>query len=398
MSGEGAAPAGLSDQAITQAEAFARIRLLRSPHIGPISYRQLLTRFGTAAQALEALPNLGGEGKRRYVAAKPDRIEREVLAVKRAGAKYLFHDQPDFPPLLAEIDSAPPILTYRGDWRLAARPCVAIVGARNASAAAIKLAREFALGLAEAGLTIVSGLARGIDGAAHEGALSSGNGTQGSGATVGVIASGIEIAYPPQHSELQERIASEGLLIAEQPPGTEPRAQNFPSRNRIIAGLASGTLVVEAAPKSGSLITARLAGEAGREIMAIPGSPLDARAHGCNQLIRDGAVLVQSVEDVVELLSGFTGTPRSRVIAADDRPVRALSEKASAQAASVASAPPSPSAGTSDIASLLTNAPVSVDELIRQSGASVADVQMALLELEIAGQLTRHAGGKVSLK
>ncbi|MEO1969829.1 MAG: DNA-processing protein DprA [Sphingomonadaceae bacterium] len=360
--------------ALSQQEAFSRIRLLRSPHIGPVSYAQLLARFGTAAKALEALPDLGKRGGREYRAAPVERIEREVEAVRRAGAKYLFHDQPDYPALLAEIDGAPPILTWRGDVALVAKPCVAMVGARNASAAAVKVARDFANALAGAGFTVVSGLARGIDGAAHEGALP---------ATIGVIASGIDIAYPPQHSELQERIAGEGLLLAEQPPGTEPRGSHFPSRNRIIAGLALGTVVVEAAPKSGSLITARLAGEAGREVMAIPGSPLDARSHGCNHLIREGAVLVQTPEDVVELLSGFDGQPRSTFREAASTFDYAPEELAEAEPA--------------DIASLLTSAPVGVDELIRQSGDSAAAVQLALLELEIAGRLARHAGGRVSL-
>ena len=297
-----------------------------------------------------------------------------MAAVRKAGAKYLFHDQPDYPAPLAKLDSAPPIVTYRGDRSLAARPCVAMVGARNASAAAIKLAREFAATLAGEGFTVVSGLARGIDGAAHEGAFP---------ATVGVIASGIDVAYPPQHEGLQERIAQQGLLIAEQPPGTEPKGSHFPSRNRIIAGMAAGTLVVEAAPKSGSLITARLAGEAGREVMAIPGSPLDARSQGCNQLIREGAVLVQSPDEVVELLSGFDGTPRSSFRVAS--PVFDFEPEEWAEAE------------PADLASLLTSAPVAVDELIRQSGAGAAAVQMALLELEIAGLLERHAGGRVSL-
>ncbi|QKG71990.1 DNA-processing protein DprA [Erythrobacter mangrovi] len=359
---------------LSQDEAFARIRLLRSPNIGPVSYAMLLQRFGTAGAALEALPDLSARGGRSYRPAKLETIEREVEAVRKAGAKYLFHDQPAYPALLKEIDGAPPILTWRGDLALAERPCVAMVGARNASAAAVKLARDFAAALAQAGFTVVSGLARGIDGAAHEGALPS---------TIGVIASGIDIAYPPQHEALQERIASEGLLLAEQPPGTEPRGSHFPSRNRIIAGLASGTLVVEAAPKSGSLITARLAGEAGREVMAIPGSPLDARSHGCNQLIREGAVLVNAPEDVVELLSGFDGTPRSRVC--DGVPIFdfAPGELAAAEPA--------------ELADLLTTAPVPVDELIRQSGGNAAAVQLALLELEIAGRLERHAGGRVSL-
>ncbi|MFA9201792.1 MAG: DNA-processing protein DprA, partial [Cypionkella sp.] len=256
---------------LSQEEAFARIRLLRSPQVGPVSYRQLLARFGSAEAAIDALPDLAQRGGRAYRAAAPETIAEEISQVRRAGAKYLFHDQPGYPALLAACEGAPPIITWRGDLALAARPCVAMVGARNASAAAVKLARDFAGALAAGGFAVVSGLARGIDGAAHEGALP---------ATIGVIASGIDIAYPPQHAELQERVAREGLLLAEQSPGTEPRGSHFPSRNRIIAGLAAGTLVVEAAPRSGSLITARLAAEAGREVMAIPGSPLDGRAAG----------------------------------------------------------------------------------------------------------------------
>ena len=367
---------GAATSALSQDEAFARIRLLRSPHIGPVSYAMLLQRFGSAAEALAALPDFGKRGGRSYRACPVERVEREVEAVRQAGAKYLFHDQPGYPALLAALEGAPPILTFRGDLALAQRPCIAMVGARNASAAAVKLARSFASALAEAGFAAASGLARGIDGAAHEGAFP---------ATIGVIASGIDIAYPPQHAELQERIATEGLLLAEQPPGTEPRGSHFPSRNRIIAGLASGTLVVEAAVKSGSLITARLAGEAGREVMAIPGSPIDARSHGCNHLIREGAVLVQSPEDVIELLSGFDGQPRSSFREA--APVFDFA----AEAADAELAEPA------DIAGLLTSAPVAVDEIIRQAGSSAGAVHMALLELEIAGRLTRHAGGRVSL-
>lgn len=364
-----------AEVALSQSEAFARIRLLRSPNIGPVSYAQLLARFGTAEVALEALPDLAQRGGRAYRPVSAEVVEREVEAVRTAGARYLFHDQPDYPALLSQLDSAPPILTFRGDLSLAAKPCVAMVGARNSSAAAVKIAREFASALAGEGFTVVSGLARGIDGAAHEGAFRS---------TIGVIASGIDIAYPPQHADLQERIACEALLLAEQPPGTEPRGSHFPSRNRIIAGLAAGTLVVEAAPKSGSLITARLAGEAGREVMAIPGSPLDARSAGCNQLIREGAVLVQAPEDVVELLSSFDGTPRSSFREGGWHDFdHAPDELADAEPA--------------NIAGLLTTAPVAVDELIRQSGESAASVQLALLELEIAGRLERHAAGRVSL-
>ena len=362
---------------VSQEEAFARIRLLRSPNIGPVSYAQLLRRFGSADEALAALPDLAARGGSKYRAASKDRIEAEVAATRKAGARYLFHDSPEYPVLLGELESAPPILIARGDLGLAARPCVAMVGARNASAAAVKLARDLASGLAAEGFVIVSGLARGIDGAAHRGAL---DGALPS--TIGVIASGIDIAYPPQHAELQEDIAQRGLLLAEQPPGTEPRGSHFPSRNRIIAGLALGTLVVEAAPRSGSLITARLAGEAGREVMAIPGSPLDARSHGCNQLIREGAVLVQTAGDVIELVSGFDGKPRSTFREAAPATFDPAEELAQEPA---------------DIASLLSTAPIAVDELIRQSNESSAAVQMALLELEIVGRLQRHAGGKVSL-
>ena len=358
-------------EGLSQAEAFARIRLLRSPNVGPVSYRQLLHRFGTAEAALAALPDLLARGGAAYQPASESRIAAEVKAVRSAGARYLFHDSADYPPLLAELEGAPPILTCRGDTALAQRPCLAIVGARNASAAAVKLARMFAGELAEAGFVVVSGLARGIDGAAHQASLS--------GGTIGVIASGIEIAYPPEHAELQETIATQGLLLAEQPPGTEPLARHFPARNRIIAGLAAGTLIVEAAPKSGSLITARLAGEAGREVMAVPGSPLDSRSQGCNQLIRDGATLVQRTEDVIELLTSFQGQPRS-----------VLREAPFDWSVIEDSADPV------DIAGLLTTAPVSVDELVRQSGAAAGAVQLALLELELVGGLVRHAGGRVS--
>ncbi|WP_338245363.1 DNA-processing protein DprA [Aurantiacibacter hainanensis] len=359
---------------LTQDEAFARIRLLRSANIGPVSYAQLLSRFGTAQEAVEALPDLAARGaKRNYEPAPREKIEREVQAARRAGARYLFHDQPDYPANLAALDGAPPIVTMRGDLSLAGKPCVSMVGARNASAAAVKLARDFARELAAAGFVVVSGLAKGIDGASHEGAFPH---------TIGVIASGIDIAYPPQHARLQEQIANEALLIAEEPPGTEPRGQQFPKRNRIIAGLGLGTLVVEAAPKSGSLITARLAGEAGREVMAIPGHPADSRSHGCNQLIREGAVLVQEPADVVELLSGFDGQPRSTVReVGPDFTFADTDEEMPAD----------------DIAAMLSSAPVAVDELVRQSGTTPGAVQMALLELEIAGRLERHAGGRVSL-
>ncbi|MBT0667525.1 DNA-protecting protein DprA [Novosphingobium profundi] len=359
-------------------EAFARVRLLRSPNVGPVAYRLLLARYGTASAALEALPGLVNRSGKPYGVASAKHVHAETSRMRHVGARYLFHDFPDYPPLLTHVSGAPPILTYRGDLAILHRPCVALVGARNASAAAIRLARDFAYGLAQEGYTIVSGLARGIDGAAHQGALAAG------GATVGVIASGIDLAYPPEHADLHAEIAEKGLLLAEQPVGTEPLARHFPTRNRIIAGLSAGTLVVEAAPRSGSLITARLAGEMGREVMAIPGSPLDPRAHGCNGLIREGAVLVQSVADVIELLTAFDGTPRSTFR-------EEAEDWACAEEGELAERAPE------DIAQLLTTAPVSVDELIRQTGARTSAVQLALLELELAGRLVRHAGGRVSL-
>ena len=363
---------------LAQDEAFARIRLLRSPNIGPISYRQLIARFGDAGRALEALPDLASRKGGAYKLAPVDRVSREIDAVRKLGARYLFIDSPDYPALLAELETAPPILTFRGDPALLALPAIAVVGARNASAGAVKLARDFAMALAEAGHVVVSGLARGIDGAAHQGALA------GGGRTIGVIASGIDIAYPPEHAKLQERIAEEALLLAEQPPGVEPLARHFPSRNRIIAGLAAGTLVVEAAPKSGSLITARLAGEAGREVMAVPGSPLDSRSAGCNQLIRDGAMLVQSPDEVLELVTGFAGAPRSRF---RDTTAAVFEPDAELESADE----------SADLGQMLGIAPIGIDELIRQSGQSPAAVQLALLELELAGRLVRHAAGRVSL-
>lgn len=352
----------------------ARLRLLRSANIGPITWRQLIARFGTAEMALEALPMLAARGGGRApVIADLTSVRREIAAVEKLGARYLFLDDAGYPSLLAELDSAPPALILRGRLDLLDRTCVAMVGARNASAAACRFARQLAIGLSEAGATIVSGLARGIDTATHVGSLE--------GGTVGVIASGIDVVFPPENAELQERVAREGLLIAEQPPGTEPLARFFPSRNRIIAGLALGTVVVEAAPRSGSLITARIAAEAGREVMAVPGSPLDPRAQGCNLLIREGATLVQSVDDILEMLRPI-----------DPRAVRSP--------VNPFGGPPPLDASDADrrrITELLGPVPVTVDELVRQSGLAPALVQTVLLELELAGRLERHAGGRTSL-
>jgi DNA processing protein len=367
----------------SESERFARVRLLRSPNVGPVTYYHLLSRYGSAEAALPALPDLAARGGAPYRLIAADRISAEFDAAAQSGAQYLFHDDPDYPLTLLSIDQPPPVISVRGNLALFDQPGVAMVGARNASAGAVRLARDFAAGLAGRGFAVVSGLARGIDAAAHIGALGT---THRDGGTIAVIAGGIDVVYPPEHAELQERIAVEGLLVAQMPPGTEPQARHFPSRNRIIAGLAAGTVVVEAAPKSGSLITARLAGEFGREVMAVPGSPLDARSHGCNQLIRDGAILVQSAADIAELVDTFAGTARSTFRE------RGLSDYHGADS--------DEEVGTDaveGIAALLGAAPVGVDELIRQSGAAPGTVQDALLDLELAGRLVRHAGGRVSL-
>jgi DNA processing protein len=349
------------------------LRLARSPGIGPVTYRQLIARFGSARAALDAVPDLarrgGGSAPKLF---SRDQAEREIDRVEKLGARYLVLGQGLYPRLLAEMEDAPPLLMAEGDLGLLERQAVAIVGGRNASAAACRFARGLAHDLGGEGLAVVSGLARGIDSAAHDGALETG--------TIAIIAGGIDVFYPPENEERQRAIGERGLVLAEMRPGTEPRARHFPYRNRIIAGISVGTVVVEAAPRSGSLITARLAAEAGREVMAVPGSPLDPRAQGCNQLIRDGATLVQTAADVAEAIripSSSVQSPPARF-----EPAEELNGKDV----------------FGDIEELLGPSPVPVDEIIRLSGASSGAVQMALLELDLAGRLDRHAGGKVSLR
>lgn len=357
------------------AEEIARLRLIRTAGIGPVTFRQLIDGLGSAVAALEAVPELARRGGGRApVLAGVATVEREAAAVAKAGARYLFLGRGLYPSLLAEIETAPPVLIVRGDTALLDRQAVAMVGARNASAAAVRLARGLAHDLGAERIVVVSGLARGIDTAAHAGSIDTG--------TIGVIAGGIDVVYPPENAALQAAIAERGLLVAEQPPGTEPRARHFPYRNRIIAGLARATLVVEAAPRSGSLITARLAAEAGREVMAIPGSPLDPRAQGCNQLIRDGATLVQNAADIRESLGPIDGAMRQPPLPyAAPRPALAEPDAALRRR----------------VIGLLGPTAVAVDELIRQSQAPAGLVQTILLELELAGRLDRHAGGRVSL-
>jgi DNA processing protein len=359
---------------VSDQDRVARLRLARSDNIGAITYTRLIQRFGTAEAALAALPGLAARGgsKALRIPSQAD-AERELAAVERSGGRHLFRGLAPYPRLLDEVEGAPPVLIVRGQLVLFDRPAVALVGARNASAAAVRFARQLALALAEAGVLVISGLARGIDAAAHQGALDH--------ATAAVVAGGIDVFYPPENEALQRAIAERGVLLSEMPLGVEPRARHFPRRNRIIAGLALGTVVVEAAPKSGSLITARLAADYGREVMAVPGSPLDPRAQGCNQLIRGGATLVQTAEDVIESLPPMdvrrVAQPPQRFSPAEPADV-ADGERAS-------------------IVALLGPVAVPIDELVRQSGHSPAVIQTILLELDLAGQLEHHAGGRISL-
>jgi DNA processing protein len=356
-------------------DGIARLRLIRTPGIGPITSHQLIARFGSPEAALDAIPDLArrGGGKVPQIASLTA-IEAELDAVKRLGARYLFRGIGDYPALLNEVENAPAALIVKGDVSLLVRPAVAVVGARNASAAAVRFARMLCHDLGDEGHIVVSGLARGIDTAAHQGSIASG--------TIAVIAGGIDVHYPPENEALQQEIAERGLLIAEQPPGIEPRARHFPYRNRIIAGLSLGTVVVEAAPKSGSLITARLAGEYGRDVMAVPGSPLDPRAQGCNLLIREGATLVQTAADIIEAIGPFrAGVASERAPNPGPPPIFEDADDIARRA----------------IADLLGPVPVSIDELIRQSGLEPAIVATVLLELELAARLERHAGGRVSV-
>jgi DNA processing protein len=369
---------------VTPADLVDRVRLIRSPSIGPITFRQLLARFGSAAAALEAIPDLAARGGGRRPPLFPeDQAWREIERVEALGGRYLVLGQGLYPRLLSEADDAPPLLTALGDIGLLDRPLVAMVGARNASAAACRFARTLAHDLGRDGEVVVSGLARGIDAAAHEGALASG--------TIGVIAGGLDVVYPPENERLQQAMARQGLILAEMPPGTEPRARHFPYRNRIIAGVSRGTVVVEAAPKSGSLITARLAAEMGREVMAVPGSPLDPRAQGCNGLIRDGATLVQNAAEVLEALRPGLGGVRS------GRDLFSYSPEVPAPAGTTRGAEPD-GAERARVEELLGPSPAPMDEIVRLSGLEPGAVQLVLLELDLAGRLDRHAGGKVSLR
>ncbi len=366
-------------RALDAPERLAWLRLIRSENVGPVTFTALLQRYGAAGPALDALPELarrGGRKKPIKVCAQAD-ADSEVAATQAAGARLVARCEPDYPPALAALPDAPPVLAVKGSAHLLVRPAIAMVGARNASAAGVRLARELGQALGQKGLTVVSGLARGIDGAAHEGALKTG--------TCAVVAGGIDVVYPPEHQELQNRIADEGLLIAEMPAGTKPQARHFPRRNRLISGISLGVVVVEAALRSGSLITARFALEQGRDVFAVPGSPLDPRARGTNDLLRQGAILTESADDVMAALEGMLRSPLAQtgdILYPSAPPDRA--DEAEIQRSRVS------------VKEKLSPVPVEVDELVRQCGLMPPIVLTILLELELAGLLARHPGNKVS--
>jgi DNA processing protein len=369
----------LSGRSLGPEERLDWLRLCRAERVGPVTFYALLARFGSAGAALDALPRLAARGGARHGAEIPSREAalRELDALHRLGARLVCWGEPDYPPLLAEVPDAPPVLAVRGNLAFLQSRAVAIVGARNASALGRRFAEELARALGEAGLVVVSGLARGIDAAAHQGALATG--------TIGVVAGGVDVVYPEENRRLHEALAERGTIVAELPPGTEPQARHFPRRNRIVSGISLGVVVVEAALRSGSLITARLAGEQGRLVFAVPGSPLDPRAQGANDLIRTkDAMLVQSAADVIEDLTGMAGDAalrRPRFTA----PAPSVPEESEVDGA------------RRTVLELLSPSPVAVDELVRRCHLSAAVVASVLLELELAGRISRHPGNRVAL-
>jgi DNA processing protein len=365
--------------ALTPADRLIRLRLIRSRRVGPQTFHRLIAEHGDAAAALDALPGVAAAaGVRDYAPCTKAEAEAEVDAGFRAGARLICHGEPGYPAPLTDLIDAPPVLWALGHPRAAARPMVALVGARNASSLGVRMARRLAEGLGAAGYTVVSGLARGIDTAAHEAALPTG--------TIAVMPGGVDRIYPEENAKLAAAIARDGLRLSEHPPGTVPQARHFPLRNRLISGLAQAVIVVEAAAKSGSLITARAALDQGREVMAVPGHPFDARASGCNMLIRDGAVLVRGPDDVAEALAAAGAT--------DDRPGLALCEPAAPRPAPPARAP-APGDLAARILGLLGAAPLAEDQLIRDLALPAAAVARALLDLELDGRLARLPGGMV---
>ncbi len=358
---------------------LARLRLARTEGVGPLTFRRLLARHDDPDAALAALPALSG--KRPYVPPAEADARREMAALARLGGRFVFLDDPLYPPLLALLPDAPPVLAVLGDAALLAAPAVAIVGARNASSAGHRVAEELAEALAGKGLTVVSGLARGIDTAAHDGALRSGG-------TVAVLPGGLDVPYPPENAALVARIAERGAVVAESPLGTAPLNRHFPRRNRIVAGLSLGVVVVEAAHRSGTLITARLALEHGREIFAVPGSPLDPRCRGSNDLIRQGAHLTETADDVLDHLPE---SPRAGPLFDPARMAETLAEP-SPDGVDPLSAPPE---GRAEIIELIGLSPVSVDEVLRRCHLTPPELQAVLTELELEGRVELLPGRRV---
>ena len=353
---------------LSRPERIAWTRLARTPRIGPISFHRLIARFRSASAALDALPKLSrGEP---LIAPPADRIEREIDGLEKLKARLVASCEPDYPALLNQLDAPPPVIAVRGRLDLLSKPSVAMVGAREASAAALLIAERIATDLGQAGFVIVSGLARGVDGAAHRGALETG--------TAAVLAGGLDQPYPPQNLKLHDAIAEIGCVVSEAPLGTIARARDFPRRNHIVSGLSRGVVVVEAALRSGSLITARAAAEQGREVMAVPGSPLDARARGSNALIKNGASLVESAEDVISALGDYAA------------PLRPLSP---GPLFSVEETPPPPPGLPGKLADLLSPTPVHINDLARLLSAPAGVVAAALMELELEGIAMSLPGG-----
>jgi DNA processing protein len=356
------------------------LRLIRSENVGPATFRDLINRFGSAEVALEMLPELVTSGGARRLPRIPSvaEAEAEIAAARKNGAALVAIGEPEYPPLLRRMDQPPPILAMKGEPRVFALPAVAVVGARNASLAGIRFARNLAAEIGREGHAIISGLARGIDTAAHQGGLATG--------TVAVLAGGLDQPYPPENVGLSSEIAERGgAIVSEMPFGWEPRAKDFPRRNRLIAGLSLGLVVVEAADRSGSLISARLAGEMGRLVFAVPGSPLDPRAVGSNKLLKEGAILVTEARDVLDQIAPLAGVAPQR----EPLPIEAPPD--------LSATPPPGEDDRTRVSEALGPTPIDVDDIIRHTGLHPAQVSMILLELDLAGRLERHAGGKVSL-
>ncbi|AZO47220.1 MAG: DNA-protecting protein DprA [Mesorhizobium sp.] len=364
---------------LSDRQRLSWLRLIRTPNVGPASFRELINRFGSAEAALEMLPELMISGGASRILRIPTvaEAEAELDAARRAGGRFVGIGEADYPLLLKAMDNPPPLLAVKGEGAVFRLPAVAVVGARNASLAGVKMARMLAADLGRDGYAIVSGLARGIDTAAHQGSLSTG--------TIGVLAGGLDMPYPPENAALCIEIAERGgAVVSEMPFGWQPRAQDFPRRNRLVAGMALGLVVVEAAQRSGSLISARLAGEMGRLVFAVPGSPLDPRAAGSNGLLKDGATLVTEAADVSSAIAPLAGARVSRIAPLAEPP-------------DLSAMPPPREDDRAGVLEALGPTPVAVDEVIRHTGLSAAQVSMVLLELDLAGRLERHAGGNVSL-